>query len=596
MSLLPQPTLPDSFPPYEAFRQNFGFVPAIFRAQSLLPRVIEAEAQIAGAVLLAPGALTRVEKETILLTLAARHRNVYCVTAHRHFLDELGVSTEQLDLLARDYHDAALSQPERALLDFVLKLGNEPAAVHGGDIEALRGNGWTDEQLLETVLMTALTNFLCTLSAGLGVAPDFEPQPVRSSIDGRLHITPPVSTAPAKGPYLRAVARDPNEFPPFAFFQEKFGFIPNIFRAQTLRPDIVAAEAFTVGNILLTDDVLSRVRKEYILLVISAANLNTYCVAVHSEMLRNLGIAADASDQIAVDHHSADLDQADKALLDVALKIARRSSVGFGDLDQLRTHGFDDPQILEAVVMASLTNFLNTLQMGLGTIPDVHPRRVFATSVNLFGDMSHPTPHEAVPDRTTADPDADSVARARAGDMDAFEFLIRAHHRRLYRMLLSVTGNTADAEDATQTAFLKAFQHIKDFEGHARFGTWLTRIAINEGLECVRTRKPTESLSLDEDGGSEFRPRLVLAWADDPERLYEREELRALIQRAVSSLPVPYRLAVVLRDLEQFSTAEAAAALGLGIPTLKTRLLRGRLMLREALAPSFIGGAGAASV
>src|SRR5438034_969452 len=347
MSLIPQQALPDSFPPYEAFRQNFGFVPAIFRAQSLLPRVIEAEAQIAGAVLLAPGALTRVQKETILLTLAARHRNVYCVTAHRHFLDELGVSTQQLDCLARDYRDAALSEPEVALLDFVLELGTDATTVHGGHIEALRRNGWTDEQLLEAVLMTALTNFLCTLSAGLGVAPDFEPQPVRSSIDGPLHIIPPVSTA--KGPYLRAVPRDPNEFPPFAFFQEKFGFIPNIFRAQTLRPDVVEAEAFTVGTVLLTDDVLSRVRKEFILLAISAANLNTYCVAVHCEMLRGLGIGPDASDQIAVDHHSADLEQADKALLDVALKIARRSGVGFGDLDQLRTHGFDAPQILEVV-------------------------------------------------------------------------------------------------------------------------------------------------------------------------------------------------------------------------------------------------------
>jgi RNA polymerase sigma-70 factor (ECF subfamily) len=163
-------------------------------------------------------------------------------------------------------------------------------------------------------------------------------------------------------------------------------------------------------------------------------------------------------------------------------------------------------------------------------------------------------------------------------------------------MLLTVTRNTADAEDSTQTAFLKAFQHLADFEGQARFGTWLTRIAINEGLECVRRRKPTESLSLEEDDEPEFRPRLVLAWTDDPERLYQREELRALIERAVSSLPVPYRLAVVLRDLEQFSTAEAATALGLAIPTLKTRLLRGRLMLREALAPSFIPGAGAARV
>ena len=186
MSLLPQTALPDSFPPYEAFRQHFGFVPAIFRAQSLIPRIIEAETQIAGAVLLAPGALTRVQKETILLTLASRHRNAYCVTAHRHFLGGLGLPMHQLDVLTRDYHDAGLPSTDTALLDFALKLGSEPASIHGGEIEALRGNGLTDEQILEAVLMTALTNFLCTLSAGLDVAPDFESSSIRFSSQGRL--------------------------------------------------------------------------------------------------------------------------------------------------------------------------------------------------------------------------------------------------------------------------------------------------------------------------------------------------------------------------------------------------------------------------
>src|SRR5207247_9273585 len=150
-------------------------------------------------------------------------------------------------------------------------------------------------------------------------------------------------------------------------------------------------------------------------------NLNTYCVAVHCEMLRNLGIGPDASDQIAVDHHSADLEQADKALLDVALKIARRSGVGFGDLDQLRPHGFDDPQLLGVVVLASLTNFLNTLQMGLGTIPDVHPRRVFPIGVNLFADSTHPTPHETVSAQSSGAPAPESVGSAKAGGGDAFE-------------------------------------------------------------------------------------------------------------------------------------------------------------------------------
>jgi RNA polymerase sigma-70 factor (ECF subfamily) len=89
---------------------------------------------------------------------------------------------------------------------------------------------------------------------------------------------------------------------------------------------------------------------------------------------------------------------------------------------------------------------------------------------------------------------------------------------------------------------------------------------------------------------TEFEPRLVLAWQDDPERLYQQVELRVLVERALTSLPLRYRTAVILRDVEQFSTTEAAAALGLPVPTLKTRLLRGRLMLREALAPYFVRG------
>src|SRR5262249_31598171 len=277
----------------------------------------------------------------------------------------------------------------------------------------------------EAVLMTALTNFLCTLSAGLEVAPDFESSSIRFSIQRRFGSVPSAPTRGIKGPYLRAVVRDSQEFPPFAFFQERFGFIPNIFRAQTLRPDVVEAEAFTVGTVLLTDDILSRVRKEFILLVISAANLNTYCVAVHCEMLRGLGLPEDLSDQIAVDHHMADLTRADKALLDAALKVARRfPAFGFEDVEKLRTHGFTAEQILEAVVMASLTNFLNTLQFGLGTVPDFHPRRFFEADVNPLERPPHPTLQETVEEEPTSDPDRDLVGRAKRGDRDAFEALV----------------------------------------------------------------------------------------------------------------------------------------------------------------------------
>lgn len=591
MALIAQTPLPDSFPPYEAFRENFGFVPALFRAQSLLPRVIEAEGEIARAVLLAPGALTRVQKESILMTLAARLRNPYCVAAHRHFLSELGLPPLQLDAMLHDYQQAGLSAADVALLNFAHALGSEPAGADRRDIEAARASGLTDEQILEAVLTTALTKFLCTLSTGLAVTPDFEPPSVAFSSQHPPRTAAPAPTLATGGPYLRAIARDPQDFPAFAFFQERFGFIPNIFRAQTLRPDVVEAEALAVGRVLLTDDILSRTRKEFILLVISAANLNTYCVAVHSELLRGLGLPEDVSDQIAVDHHKSDLSQADKALLDAALRVSHHSrTLGVSDVEVLRGHGFTEPQILEAVVMASLTNFLNTLQVGLGTVPDFHPRRVFGAGVNLLQRPVHPMSEEQGEGGRSPDPDADVVAGCRRGDQAAFEAIVQTHHRRLYRMLVCITKNATDAEDALQAAFLKAFQHLDDFHGNARFSTWLTRIAINEGIECVRKRKPTESLPPDDGDGRPFRPQSVLAWAENPEQLYQRAELRALVEDAVTSLPLPYRMAVLLRDLEQLSTAEAAAALGLGVPTLKTHLLRGRLMLRETLAPHFIRG------
>jgi RNA polymerase sigma-70 factor, ECF subfamily len=588
MSLIPETTFPDSFRPYESFRHQFGFVPAIFRAQSLLPRVIEAEAQMLAAVLLAPGALARVQKETILLMLAYEQRSEYCISIHRHVLGRLGLASSRLDRLARDYHDGVLSDTDAAMIDFALTLGVAPAAIDGGDIEALRSKGLSDNQILEAILTAALAHFLCTLSAGLDVKADFRPPPETSSSQRRLSARDATRSASRQRPYLPGVTHDAQEFSPFEFFQEQFGFVPNLFRAQTLRPDVIEAEAFMLRTVLLTEDALSRLQKEFILLVVSAQNLNTYCVAVHSEMLRHLSVSEDTSDQIAVDHRHTALSNSDKALLDAARKIARQSPrFDADDRDGLRRHGFTDPQILETVVMAALTNFLNTLQAGLGTVPDFHPRRIFDAGVNLSERLAHPMTRESTARESGSDPDAALVADAMSGSRDAFEVLLRRHHGRIYRLLLCVTGTPQDAEDSAQWTFLKAFQHLRDFKGHASFRTWLTRIAINEGREYLRRRKSLESLSSDDEDGERFHPQLVLPWAENPEQLYQREELRALVERAVMSLPLRYRMAVLLRDLQQLSTAEAAAALGLETPTLKTHLLRGRLMLREALAPHF---------
>ena len=112
------------------------------------------------------------------------------------------------------------------------------------------------------------------------------------------------------------------------------------------------------------------------------------------------------------------------------------------------------------------------------------------------------------------------------------------------------------------------------------------RIAVNRGLQQLRNRRVVESI--DSDGGEEvFRPRNVQPWQENPEQIYSRAETRELIGREVMKLPIPYRIAVMLRDIQNLSTEEAADATGLTVPGLKTRLLRGRLMLREALAPHF---------
>ena len=182
------------------------------------------------------------------------------------------------------------------------------------------------------------------------------------------------------------------------------------------------------------------------------------------------------------------------------------------------------------------------------------------------------------------DPDFEIVERVRNGDTDAFEELVRKHGRRVYRSLMGILGNAEEAEDALQDAFLKAFQHLPNFEGRSRFSTWLVRIAINTGLQRVRGRKDFDSL---DEESEEFRPRNIQAWTDTPEEYYSREELRRLVETEVMKLPVKYRVALMLRDLEELSTEEAAAALGLSVPGLKARVLRGRLMLRESLVPYF---------
>ena len=369
--------------------------------------------------------------------------------------------------------------------------------------------------------------------------------------------------------------------------KRNLGLAPRVYRAQLLRPDLVNAQVELLDRLLFTKGALSRVQKEFILLTVSAENNNTYFAALHSQTLRFLGVKPEQSERLVIDHRDASLSEPDIALLDFARKLAA-SPHSFTELDveSLRQSDFNDGQILEAVLMVGLTQFLNAVQMGLGTEPDFKPRINFPLKeVNPAATSERQIPEtELLGDFVSDDPDFEIVARVKNGETDAFEELVRKHGRRVYRSLLGIIGSAEDAEDALQDAFLKAFQHLPDFEGRSRFSTWLVRIAINTGLQRVRSRKEFDSLDEERE---EFRPRNIQPWSDTPEEFYSREELRRLVEKEVMKLPAKYRVALMLRDLEELPTEEAAAALGLSIPGLKARVLRGRLMLRESMIPYF---------
>jgi RNA polymerase sigma-70 factor, ECF subfamily len=590
MSYLREVELGSSFPPFTAFREYFGYVPGVFRAQSLLPQLLDAEAAIVTSVLATEKALSRIQKEQIILAVAAAARNTYCATMQYQTLSLLGIREQQIQQIISDHRNADLSAADTALLDVAIKLGGYGLPISRKDVDGSFAHACTDEALLETVLITAWTKFLCTVSTGLGSAPDFEPVDIPSS--GPFLVMGAANgdeVAQSSGPYLPAAHSGLDGFPGFSFFHEQFGFVPNIFRAQASRPDLVIAETEAIRTIVFAEPALTRLQKQHTLLIVFAANRNSYWVGVLYNLLGSAGISIDELDQIAVDHNRAHLAKPEKALLDFALKLALEpSDFGPSDVELLRKQGFTEEQIVEAVVTTSFAAFLHILQLGLGAKPDFPLRHtvlrpVRSKTVHFLAPESRPTTQDIA-----ADPDAVSVARVQAGDLDAFEDLINRHSRRVYRTLVGVLGHPEEARDAMQDTFLKAFQHLGDFQRRSKFSTWLVSIATNTALQIRRERNPQQSLEKDAFESEEgFRPREIRAWADDPEQLYSKAEMRALVEGSVMKLPPKYRVVLMLRDIEQLPMEDAAAALGLSMPGFKARLLRGRLMLREALSSHF---------
>jgi RNA polymerase sigma-70 factor (ECF subfamily) len=598
MSFFREVQLDDGFGPFVALKERYGFIPNLVRAQTLAPRLIESYEKLESIALVQENALSRIQKERIALVLAAALQDAYTASARAAILRSLGIPEVQISQLLEDFRGAGLPAREVALLDFCIKVCTNGTSIDFSDIDRMRSNGFDDEAILEAALACAVTRYISALSAGLGPKLDFEPRKLAAVPSAQKSVPQASHSHEKKGPYIKTTYQSPTTFAPFARFLKGHGFIPNLYRAQTLRPDIVEDEAASIAKILTGGDALTRAQTESIFIVASSTILNTYCVAAHCNILRRYGLSPEEADQVAFDHRQSNLPEHDKILLDFAVKLASRPfEVCLADIQQLRDSGFTDEQVLDCIALTACSNFLNMIRLGLGVEPDFElPPGFEQNKVHLPEPGTRLTTDGTGAAVAAEDPDAGFVARAQAGDLDAFEALIRRHNSTLYRTMLAILGNPEEAQDAVQDALLSAFKHISGFQGRSKFSTWLISIARNTALQRIRSRKNMESLDEPAGNDEEFRPRQIRAWQDDPEQAHSKEEIRRIVERGIMGLPAKYRIAVMLRDIEQVPTDEVARQLGLSVPALKARVLRGRLMLRESLAPHFTAGAEKAIV
>jgi RNA polymerase sigma-70 factor (ECF subfamily) len=176
--------------------------------------------------------------------------------------------------------------------------------------------------------------------------------------------------------------------------------------------------------------------------------------------------------------------------------------------------------------------------------------------------------------------DEEVVARVLGGETALFEIIMRRYNQRLYRVAHSILRNDAEAEDVMQDAYVRAYQHLYQFQGRAKFSTWLTRIAVHEALARVQRRNRVQELDAEPYGGT-MNP--LPANTPDPEQQVSERELVGLLQSAVLALPAKYRSVLMLRDIEEMSTADTAEALELTEENVKVRLHRARALLRREL-------------
>ena len=184
--------------------------------------------------------------------------------------------------------------------------------------------------------------------------------------------------------------------------------------------------------------------------------------------------------------------------------------------------------------------------------------------------------------------EAELIKRVCCGDHEAFYDLMRPYERAVYFAAKGVVDNPADAEEVAQEAVLKAFNNLSRFRLESKFSTWLIQVTINEAR--MRLRKDRRHLydSLDEqpaDDEGDYVPKDFADWRDIPSEELQRKELRDALKRAMASLDSKYREVLICRDVQHLSIIETAQVLGITEASVKTRLLRARLMMQKILAP-----------
>ena len=203
--------------------------------------------------------------------------------------------------------------------------------------------------------------------------------------------------------------------------------------------------------------------------------------------------------------------------------------------------------------------------------------------------MHSPTPELALSVASDAGSDVELALQASAGNAIAFETIVRRHNRLLFRTARGVVADDAEAQDVVQETYLRAFANLRSYRGEASLGTWLARIAINLALATLRKKgRPVQW----EDGANPGDAMSDESTEDEaPHAMAERGEMRLLLQASIEDLPVIYRSVFILRAVQEMTVEETAYCLGVSQDVVKTRFLRARAMLREALSTRIEAGA-----